>query len=118
MSVLYYFAPEFLREGRLVWLRSPLYIVKNKNKETYYFTDEELNAARDSITGEIQRNKGLGSLSSEQAHNSMFVEENQRIDVFTSTPASDKLLLELMGEEVEPRRNFIFDNVDFAQIRE
>jgi DNA gyrase/topoisomerase IV subunit B len=58
MSVLRYLAPQFLEEGRLCWLRSPLYIVKNGKKESYYFTDEEMNAARSSITGEVQRNKG------------------------------------------------------------
>ena len=43
MAALQYLAPEFIREGRLCWLRSPLYIVDNKGKESYYFTDEEFN---------------------------------------------------------------------------
>ena len=41
MAALAYLAPDFIKEGRLCWLRSPLYIVNNKGKETYYFTDEE-----------------------------------------------------------------------------
>ena len=118
MSVLYYFAPEFLFEGRLGWLRSPLYIVKNGKEESYYFTDEEMNAVRGTITGEIQRKKGLGSLSDDQAHRSMFTPEFQRIDTFVLTEESEKLLLELMGDEVAPRKEFIFDNVDFSEIRE
>ena len=49
MSALRYLAPKFLDEGRLCWLRSPLYIVKNGNKETYYFTDEEFTKAKPKV---------------------------------------------------------------------
>lgn len=117
MAALDYIAPEFLKEGRLCWLRSPLYIVKNKGKETYYFTDEEMNKVRSTMKGEIQRNKGLGSLSAEQARNSMFG-ESQRMDVIEPTPEAIALLEDLMGVDVEPRRKFIFKNVDFSEIKE
>lgn len=118
MAALRYLAPKFLDEGRLCWLRSPLYIVKNGKNESYYFTDEEMDAARPTINGEIQRNKGLGSLSPSQARASMFDERNQRIDVLIPDEDSIFLLEELMGESVEPRRDFIFSNVDFSEIRE
>lgn len=118
MAALRYLAPKFLDEGRLCWLRSPLYIVKNGKNESYYFTDEEMDAARPTINGEIQRNKGLGSLSPSQARESMFNEKNQRIDVLIPDEDSIFLLEELMGESVEPRRDFIFSNVDFSEIRE
>lgn len=58
MAALQYLAPQFIEEGRLGWLRSPLYIVKNGKTENYYFTDEEMDAARGHISGVIQRNKG------------------------------------------------------------
>ena len=58
MAALHYLAPKFIEEGRLCWLRSPLYIVKNGKKESYYFTDEEFNAVRGKVKGEVQRNKG------------------------------------------------------------
>ena len=118
MAALRYLAPKFLDEGRLCWLRSPLYIVKNGKNESYYFTDEEINAVRSSLKGEVQRNKGLGSLSPAQARASMFDEKNQRIDVLIPEEDSIFLLEELMGESVEPRRDFIFSNVDFSEIRE
>ena len=118
MAALRYLAPKFLDEGRLCWLRSPLYIVKNGKNESYYFTDEEMDTARPTIKGEIQRNKGLGSLSPSQARESMFNEKNQRIDVLIPDEDSIFLLEELMGESVEPRRDFIFSNVDFSEIRE
>ena len=115
---MHYLAPKFLEEGRLCWLRSPLYIVKNDKTESYYFTDEEINEVRSSLKGEVQRNKGLGSLSAAQARASMFDEKNQRIDVLIPDEDSIFLLEELMGESVEPRRDFIFSNVDFSEIRE
>lgn len=118
MAAMRYLAPKFLEEGRLCWLRSPLYIVKNDKTESYYFTDEEINAVRSSIKGEVQRNKGLGSLSPAQARASMFDEKNQRIDVLIPDEDSIFLLEELMSENVEPRRDFIFSNVDFSEIRE
>lgn len=118
MAALRYLAPKFLEEGRLCWLRSPLYIVKNGKSESYYFTDEEMNAARAIVKGEVQRNKGLGSLSATQARESMFNEKNQRMDVLIPDEDSIYLLEELMGEKVEPRRDFIFTNVDFSEIRE
>lgn len=118
MAAMRYLAPKFLEEGRLCWLRSPLYIVKNGKTESYYFTDEEMNAVRSSIKGEVQRNKGLGSLSPAQARASMFDEKNQRIDILIPDEESIFLLEELMGESVEPRRDFIFSNVDFSEIRE
>lgn len=118
MAALQYLAPQFIEEGRLGWLRSPLYIVKNGKNETYYFTDEEMDAARSHISGIIQRNKGLGSLTEEQAHNSMFNPEYQRFDIFQTSPEARDLLCALMGKDVEPRTEFIFKNVDFSTIRE
>lgn len=118
MSALKYLCPEFLEEGRLCWLRSPLYIVSKAGKETYYFTDEEFNAAKTSISGEVSRNKGLGSLSAEQAHNSMFTEEFQRMETLEVDDSAFALLEALMGENVLPRKDFVFEKVDFSEIRE
>lgn len=115
MAALRYLAPKFLEEGRLCWLRSPLYIVKNGKNESYYFTDEEFNKAK--VKGEVTRAKGLGALSEEQAKNSMFG-ESQRIDIIEPTPEAIALLEDLMGVDVEPRREFIFENVDFSEVRE
>lgn len=118
MSALKYLCPEFLEEGRLCWLRSPLYIVSKAGKETYYFTDEEFNAAKGTISGEVSRNKGLGSLSAEQAHNSMFTEEFQRLEVLEVDDDAFALLEDLMGENVLPRKDFVFEKVDFSEIKE
>ena len=118
MAALAHIAPQFIKEGRLCWLRSPLYIVHDGKKETYYFTDEELDQNRHKIKGEIQRNKGLGSLEPEQARESMFNPEYQRLDIMEYSEEAMDLLYSLMGEDVAPRRDFIMSNVDFSEIRE
>lgn len=115
MAALRYLAPQFLEEGRLCWLRSPLYIVKSGKNESYYFTDEEFAKAK--VKGEVTRAKGLGALSEQQAKNSMFG-ENQRMDVLEPTEEAIYLLEDLMGKDVEPRTEFIFKNVDFSEVRE
>ena len=117
MAALQYLAPQFIAEGRLCWLRSPLYIVENKGQESYYFTDDEFNKVRNKVKGEVTRAKGLGELPAETARASMFG-ENQRMDVMEWNEEAVDLLYELMGEDVEPRRRFIMKNVDFSKVRE
>ena len=118
MAALQYLAPEFIKEGRLCWLRSPLYIVDSKGKESYYFTDEEFNKVRNKIKGEVTRAKGLGELPAETAKASMFSSEYQRMDVMDWDEKAVDLLYNLMGEDVEPRRNFIMKKIDFSKVRE
>ena len=118
MCALYKVAPKFIEEGRLVWVRSPLYIVKNGKSESYFFTDQEFEEHKGKIKGEVQRNKGLGSLSAEQAKRSMFTDEFQRIDTLIPDEECLPLLLSLMGSDSQPKRDFIFSNIDFSVIRE
>lgn len=117
MAALQYLAPQFIAEGRLCWLRSPLYIVENKGQESYYFTDDEFNKVRNKVKGEVTRAKGLGELPAETARASMFG-ENQRMDVMEWNEDAIDLLYDLMGEDVEPRRRFIMEKVDFSKVRE
>ena len=118
MAALQYLAPDFIKEGRLCWLRSPLYIVENKGKESYYFTDDEFNKVRNKVKGEVTRAKGLGELPAETARASMFTQEYQRIDVMEWNDRAIDLLYDLMGEEVQPRKEFIMNKINFSQIRE
>lgn len=119
MAALQHFCPQFIEEKRLCWLRSPLYIVKNKGKESYHFTDKEMNAARPNLPAgvEVQRCKGLGSLSAEQARNSMFG-ENQVMDVLDPSWNAIDLLEKLMGNNVKYRKDYIFNNIDFSEVKE
>ena len=118
MSALAYLAPEFLKEGRLCWLRSPLYIVTSGKKRSYFYDDEEYNAVKNTVKGAVKRCKGLGTLEPEEARESMFTDEFQRMDTMEYTQEAMELLEQLMGESVEPRRDFIFNNVDFSEVVE
>ena len=119
MAALMHLAPEFVKEGRLCWLRSPLYIVnEGRGKESYYFTDEEFNAVRKSIKGEVTRAKGLGELPDDTARASMFSPQYQRMEVMEYSEAAADILYQLMGEAPEPRRDFIFKHIDFSTIKE
>lgn len=118
MAALAQIAPQFIKEGRLCWLRSPLWIISNGKNETYFFTDEEYEANKNKIKGEVQRNKGLGSLAPDQARRSMFDSNYQRLDIMEYSDEALDLLYQLMGSDVEPRRDFIMQNVDFSKIKE
>lgn len=117
MCALCKLAPQFINEGRLYWMRSPLYIVKTKEKEYYYYSDNEFNN-RKNIKGVVQRCKGLGSLSPEQAHTSMFTEEFQRFERLIPDEDSFYWLINLMGNDSKKKHDFIFSNIDFSEIRE
>lgn len=115
MSALYYLCPEFLRENRLCWLRAPLYIVKNGKKETYFYSDKDFESYNGK--GEVSRAKGLGSLSAEQAEASMFGEK-QIMEVLKPDEDSLNFLHDLMGSDIEARREFVFNKIDFSSVRE
>lgn len=117
MAALQYLAPEFIEEGRLCWLRSPLYIVNNGKQESYYFTDVEFNKVRNKVKGEVTRAKGLGELPADTARASMF-SENQRMDILEWNNDATNLLYDLMGENVDFRKEFVMNKIDFSTIRE
>lgn len=118
MCALYKVAPQFIQEGRLYWMRSPLYIVKSGSKESYFYTDDEFNAVRNKVKGEVTRAKGLGALSPEQAKASMFTSEFQRFEQLLPDDFTLELLSQLMGKDSTPKHDFIFENIDFSQIME
>lgn len=118
MCALYRVAPKFIEEGRLCWLRSPLYIVKNKGQEKYFFTDEDFDKVRATIKGEVQRNKGLGSLNADQTKKSMFSSDFQRLETLIPDEETFDILSSLMGKDSEPKHDFLFENLDFSIIRE
>lgn len=90
----------------------------NKGKETYYFTDEEFDKVRKTVKGTVTRAKGLGELDANTAHMSMFTEEFQRMEILHFSENALELLYNLMGSNVDPRKDFIMNNIDFSEIRE
>ena len=118
MANLWYLAPDFIKEGRLYWLKSPLYIVENKGVESYYFTDEEFNKVRSTGKGEVTRAKGLGELPAATARKSMFSSEYQRLERIEYSEEGIQVLEQLMGKDVSPRTDYVFNHIDFSEVRE
>lgn len=116
-AALYHLAPEFIKEGRLCWLRAPLYAVKKGKNTTYYYSDIEFANAKIPTGSSISRFKGLGSMSVEQTKDSMFSEQ-RRLDTLEPDEETEKWVYSLMGSDVQPKKDFIFSNVDFSEIRE
>lgn len=120
MACLLKLAPQFIHEKRLCWLRTPLYVVENGKKRSYYFNDEEfLEAkAKGKVIGEVHREKGIGATSPEEARESMFTPEYQRLEALVPDEKSFEILRQLMGPDVEPRTDFLFSKVDFSTVHE
>lgn len=87
-----------------------------RNKQAhYFFTDEEFTKRK--ITGEITRFKGLGQMSAKDTKESMFDLKNQRFEVLKPSAKALATLEQLMGEDVAPRKEFVFANIDFSKMQ-
>lgn len=115
MSLFSVIMPDFIKENRLCWLKAPLFKLEKGNKKYFYFNDEEFNN-RTEKAGEVTRFKGLGELSAEDGRISMFEKENQHMEVLVPTVEGLLALEELMGSDVEPRKDFVFSQIDFSKI--
>lgn len=115
MSLFKALMPEFIEEGRLCWLKAPLYKVQKGKTNHYFYDDEELIAS--GIKGEQTRYKGLGEMGAIDVKESMFSSANQRVEVLIPDDNSFFRLEELMGPRVEPRKEFVFSGaIDFSKI--
>lgn len=115
MSLFKALMPQFIEEGRLCWLKAPLFKVKKGNTNYYFYDDNEL--AESQIKGEQTRYKGLGELNAQDMKESMFSEEAQRLEILMPDERSFSRLEELMGSRVEPRKEFVFSGaIDFSKI--
>lgn len=112
MAMLQVLAPQFLKENRLFWLRAPTCKVETKTKTHYYYNEEEF---RNHPKGNITFFKGLGQMTDEDLKNSMFNKEWQHLEPITYSEEGIQTLLELMSEDVEPRKKFVFNNIDFSK---
>ena len=115
-TMFYVLMPKFIEEGRLCWLRAPLYKLEKGKDKAFAYDDEELakvKVGRENWT--ITRAKGLGELNSEDMEMSMMNPKERRLEILTisDTEAAAESLKMLMGPNVEDRRDFLFENVDF-----
>ena len=115
-TLFYVLMPKFIEEGRLGWLRAPLYRLSKGKQSVYAYDEEELAELRKTHSGwEQSRYKGLGEMVAEDVEQSMLHPTNRRLDIMTIGDAelAAESLQMLMGTEVEGRRDFLFENVDF-----
>lgn len=120
-TMFYVLMPKFIEEGRLCWLRAPLYRLSKGEKRVFAYDDEEAAALRKKYPDWHQGyNKGLGEMTTADMEESMLHPTNRRLEVLTihdAELAQDSLYM-LMGTEVEPRREFLFENVDFSILQQ
>lgn len=118
MANLHKLCPEFLKENRLFWLRSPLFIEhdKNANPISWYYTDADFNKVRGNLKGDITRIKGLGALEEADLKATLFsTTGGQVMDEIEYSSEGIELLCDLMGIKVAPRKEFVFNNIDFSK---
>ena len=116
-TMFYVLMPDFIKEKRLCWLRAPLYRLSKGNQKIYAYTDEELKElSKGRENWEQSRYKGLGECSPEDMEKSMLHPTERRLEILTinDAEAAAESLKILMGIDVEPRREFLFENVDFS----
>ena len=118
MANLHRLCPQFLRENRLYWLRSPLFIEQDKDKNpiSWYYTDEEFNKVRGTLKGNIKRIKGLGALGEKDLKATLFSSTGgQLMDEIEYSPEGVEQLCNLMGVEIAPRKDFVMSRIDFSE---
>ena len=116
-TMFYVLMPKFIEEGRLCWLRAPLYRLTKGDKRVFAYDDKELAELRQKFPSwEQGYNKGLGEMSDEDMAASMLHPTKRHLEVLTIHDAemAEEYLQMLMGKEVDPRRDFLFENVDFS----
>lgn len=121
LTFLYRFMPELIYNGHVYLAMPPLYkVIPKRGAEQYLYDDKELERYRKTHSGSftLQRYKGLGEMDAEQLWETTLDPERRvlkRIEIEDARMASEITEM-LMGSEVPPRRQFIYEHADEAEI--